>query len=100
MDYNTRVFANNPVWDKSTTSYVETVTSAGTPEKLVIPAGARYVILSPLNGSIVVAPTSANGDPGVVIGSGGSFEIGLGVGAAIYIDVAADGDKVNATFFY
>jgi hypothetical protein len=100
MDYNTRVFANNPVWDKSTTSYVETVTSAGTPEKLVIPAGARYVIISPLNGSIVLSPTSANGDPGIAIGSGGSFEIGLGVDATIYIDVAADGDKVDATFFY
>mgnify|MGYP003672531226 CR=1 FL=1 len=100
MDNNNRAMANNPVWDNRTVSNTNTVAAVAVPEAVVIPAGAKYVIISPLVNAVTIMPTSVNAAPGVAVGAGGSFEIALGASPQIWIDASVAGTKVDATFFF
>ena len=105
MDYNTRVVSNNPVWTGSTTAATQNFADKDTPEQLVVPGWARYMILQPLQASCrVIARTTgatapADGDPGIEVGAGGSLEVALGPQADIWIQVPNDNDDVECTFF-
>lgn len=106
MDYNTRLVANNPVWDQYTTTTETDVAAAATPQKVDIPGWARYVIVQPVGVRCKVmnrqrgqAAAPAKADPGIEVASGGSLEVALGPGADIYLEVTNNNDKVWCTFF-
>ena len=106
MDYNTRLVANNPVWDKYTVTTETDVAAAATPQRLDIPAWARYVIVQPVGVRCKVIPRQQDqvlapvkADPGIEVASGGSLEIAIGTGASMYLEVTNNNDKVWCTFF-